>query len=64
MNVYQVVVIIFIKIHHLSCYEYFQNIKPPDNQYSDTNRQRLNNIPSAIIPTSNSNLSNDFLDHR
>ena len=64
MNVCQVVVIFFIKVHYLSCYEYFQNIKPPDNQYSETDRQRLNNIPSAIIPNANSKLSNDFQDDR
>ena len=64
MNVYQVVAIFFIKVHYFSCYEYFRNIKPPDYQYSNIDRQRLNNIPSAIIPTSNSNLSNDNLDHR
>ena len=64
MNIYILSISFFINIHCSKGYEYFRTIKPPDASNSWAYHQRLNRMPTAILSTSNENLSDDFTEPR
>ena len=64
MNIYILSISFFFNIHGLNGYEYFPSIKPPDASNSWAYHQRLNRMPTAILSTSNENLSDDFVEPR
>ena len=64
MNTYILAISFFFNIHDLNGYEYFRTIKPPDPFNSLAYHQRLNRMPTAILSTSNENLSDDFTEPR